>query len=100
MVSLPSVMTGTVTVEGGVVTGGPVGGVPVAVAESLTLPQSRSACVTVYVAVQTSLAPDASVLDGQVGPLVSVPGTAGLVWASVTDTFVRVTLPMLVTKKE
>jgi hypothetical protein len=39
-------VTGTDAVDGGDVTGGPVGGVPVAVAESLIDPLSRSACVT------------------------------------------------------
>ena len=55
---------GTVTVDGGEVTGPPAGGVPVAVAVSLTWPLSRSACVTVYVAVHVAEAPGASVVVG------------------------------------
>ena len=39
-------VTGTDAVDGGDVTAGPDGGVPVAVAESLIDPLSRSACVT------------------------------------------------------
>ncbi len=39
--------TGIVTVDGGEVTGGPDGGSPDTVAESLTLPLSMSAWVTV-----------------------------------------------------
>ena len=51
-------VAGTVTDDGGD-TGGvtPAGGVPVAVAVLVTEPASTSACVTVYVAVQSTLAP-------------------------------------------
>ena len=48
-------VTGTVTgFDGGDVICGPVGGVPVDVAESFTDPASRSACVTAYVAVKVA----------------------------------------------
>jgi hypothetical protein len=48
-------LTGTLTgFDGGLITGGPVGGVPVDVAESFTDPASRSAWVTVYVAVKVA----------------------------------------------
>ena len=48
-------VTGTATgFDGGLITGGPVGGVPVDVAESFTDPASRSACVTAYVAVKVA----------------------------------------------
>ncbi|MDT4934160.1 MAG: putative transport system ATP-binding protein [Pseudonocardiales bacterium] len=47
-VSAGDCATVTIAVDGGEVTGGPVGGVPDAVAVSFTLPLSRSACVTVY----------------------------------------------------
>ena len=46
-VSAGDEFVGTVTVDGGDVTGGPLGGVPEAVAESFTLPLSRSAWVIV-----------------------------------------------------
>ncbi len=45
VVSAGEEVVGTVAVEGGEVTGGPVGGVPVEVAESATEPLSRSAWV-------------------------------------------------------
>src|SRR5438874_2207603 len=90
-------VAGTVVVDGAEVIGlvSP-GGVPCVVAESLTLPVSRSACVTVYVAVQVSEAPKASVDCGQVGPEASVP--AGAVCVSVTATLCTGTLPVLVTR--
>ncbi len=52
VVKLFAAVTSTLTgVDGGLVTGVPVGVVPVLVAASFTLPLSRSAWVTVYVAV-------------------------------------------------
>src|SRR6266702_5591966 len=83
-VSAGDCVTVTIAVDGGEVTGGPVGGVPDAVAVSFTDPLSRSACVTTYVAVHVSDAAGANVALGQVGPVVSAP--AGAVWASVTAT--------------
>ena len=47
IVSAGAAAAGTVTEDGGDVVGGPDGGVPVAVAESLIEPWSRSASVTV-----------------------------------------------------
>ena len=44
----------TVAVDGGESIGGPDGGEPDAVAESLIDPLSRSACVTMYVAVNVA----------------------------------------------
>jgi len=64
--TIVSPATSTVAVEGGEVMGVPEGGVPVATAVSLMEPFAMSAAVTVYVAVQVSEAPAASVLDGQV----------------------------------
>jgi hypothetical protein len=90
--------TGTVAVDGGEVTGGPVGGVPDAVAVSFTLPLSRSACVTTYVAVHVSEAAGANVALGQVGPVANAP--AGAVCTSVTATPLIVTLPVFVTRNE
>ena len=46
---------------------------------------------------QVSLTPAASVVSGHVGPVVKAP--AGEVGTSLTATEVRVTLPVLVTKK-
>src|SRR5690349_19505762 len=58
---------GVVVVDGGVTTGGPVGGVPVAVAAFLIEPVSTSAWVTTYaLEVQVICSPGASVVDGQV----------------------------------
>ncbi len=55
VVTVSTGFTGTLTGgDGGPITGGPVGGVPVLVALSFTLPLSRSAWVTVYVAVNTA----------------------------------------------
>src|SRR3981189_2342081 len=79
-------LAGTEAGDGGVVTGGPVGGIPVAAALSLTLPLSRSANVTLYVPVHVSDWPATRVDCGQVGPLVSAP--AGATWVSVTLTLV------------
>ncbi len=51
IVSAGDCVTGTLAVDGGDVDRpAPIGGVPVAVAESLIDPWLRSACVTVYVA--------------------------------------------------
>jgi hypothetical protein len=57
---------GTSAPVGGVVTGGPVGGLPAAVAEFWTRPLSMSACVSAYVAVAVT-----------VWPARSTPGLAG-----------------------
>src|SRR6266702_4457109 len=97
-VSVGDCVTATIAVDGGETTGGPVGGVPVAVAVSFTLPLSRSACVTTYVAVHVSLAAGARVLDGHVGPVARAP--AGAVCASVTAIPVNVTFPVFVTRNE
>src|SRR4030088_1762172 len=87
-------VAGTIAGDGGETTGGPVGGCPVAVAVSSTLPLFRSAWVTVYVPVQVSDAPEANVGFGHVGPLVNAP--AGATCVSATLTFVKVTFPVLV----
>src|SRR5580658_1158887 len=107
IVSAGEAVVGTVAVDGDEVTGEPVGGVPVDVAESFTEPWLRSAWVIVYVAVKVAACPGCRVVlvdvvqvpPGvtlwQVGPEVSEP--AGDVWVSVTPTVVKVTLPVLVT---
>ena len=88
-------VAGTVTDDGGdtgAVT--PAGGVPVAVAVLAIEPASISACVTVYVAVQSTLAPGANAPGGHVATgAVPVPVNA----VSVTAGSVMVTLPVLVT---
>src|SRR5665213_3584021 len=83
--------TGVEVDEGDETTGGPLGGVPSAVAVLLTTPAFTSAWLMVWTAsaVQVSLAPGASVGLGQV--------TAPAV-GSVTPTEVRVTVPVLVTR--
>ena len=82
---------GAVTVAEPVsVTGGPLGGVPVAVAVFAIDPASMSACVAVYDAVQVVDADGANVDAGQL--TADRPGSG-----SVTATEVNVTLPVLVT---
>ena len=73
---------GVVVLEGAEVTVVPAGEVPLAVAVLAHRPASTSACVIVYVAVQTVRAPGASVVVGQ-----ATPGSDG----SATATPVRVT---------
>ena len=92
----------TTAVDGGDVTGAPVGGVPLAVAELLIVPALKSAAVAVYVAVQVvvDVAPvpaAVNVVDGQV---TVTGGPAGAVNVSATATPVSVTLPVLVTTNE
>ena len=87
----------TTAVDGGDVTAGPVGGVPVAVAVLVTTPAFTSAWVTVYVAVHVVVAPGASVVTGhEITGAVPVPVNV----VSVTETAVRSTLPVFVTTKE
>ncbi len=87
-------VTVTVAVDALDVTGGPVGGVPVAVAVFVTEPASMSACVTVYVPVQVVDVCGASVVTGQVTTGgVPVPENA----VSVAAMPVRAVLPVLVT---
>ena len=74
------------------VTAGPVGGVPDAVAVLLTAPASMSAWVTVRDAVHVVDAPGAN--DDTGHEMADRPGSG-----SVTPTEVRVTLPVLVTRK-
>ncbi len=81
-------VVGVVTVSGGEVTSGPVGGVPVTVAVLTTEPLFASAWVIVYVAVQTRVWPGSSGVAGQVTTATS---------ASSTVTPVSVTAPVLVT---
>src|SRR6185437_12962381 len=98
----PVSVAGTVAVDGFESTGagfgsvGVPGGVPCAVAVSVTDPLSRSACVTVYVPVQVSDAPAANVLDGQVTPDIEA-ATEGALCTSVTFTPVMATLLVFVT---
>jgi hypothetical protein len=85
----------TVTVDGGdtgAVT--PTGGTPVAVAVLATEPASMSACVTVYVAVHSTLSPGATGPGGHVATgAIPVPlKSTSLMAGSVT-----VTSPVLVT---
>ena len=83
---------GTVTVfdpTGAV--GVPDGGVPTTEAVLITLPASRSACVTECAPVHVVEAPGASVVTGHETPAVR---------ASLTVTEVTVTLPVLVTTNE
>jgi hypothetical protein len=89
----------TVVFDGGDVTSGPVGGVPVAVAVFVTCPASTSACVTEYVAVHVTETPgasDAAPAGHDTADNVPVPEKA----PSVTVTFVRVVLPEFVTRNE
>src|ERR1035437_483105 len=83
--------TGVVVDEVDVTGGGPLGGVPLAVAVLLTTPAFTSAWVMVWTAaaVQVSLAPGRSVELGQL----TVPAVG-----SLTPTEVRVTVPVLVTR--
>jgi hypothetical protein len=69
---------------------------PVATAESLTEPLARSAAVTVYVPVQISLTPGASVVCGHTTADMSA-GEEGATGVSVTPTPLTVTLPVFVT---
>ena len=89
----------TVAVEVGEVAGLPDGSSPVAVAELATDPASMSACVTVYGAVQVTLAPGASALApaGQeaVGTVPLPENEPSLIVMPC-----RVTLPVLVTRNE
>ena len=71
--------------------GVPDGGVATTEAVFTTLPAFRSACVTVCAPVHVVDTPGANVVTGQLTPAV---------FASVTLTPVRVTLPVLVTRKE
>ena len=91
MESAGVMITGTLTVleETGAI-GVPFGGVPTTDAVLSMVPASRSACVTVWVAVQVVVAPGASGVVGQEMP------TA---FGSLTVTTVMVTLPALVTLK-
>src|SRR5690606_24605240 len=84
-------LNGTVVPPGGV-NGGPLGGVPVPVAEFATEPASTSACKIVYVAVPVTLSPgnNVPVLVGQTGKLIADNPTMG----SVTATEVNVTVPV------
>ena len=89
-----SCSTGTVS-DHQIVTGGPVGGVPDAVAVLSTWPLSTSACVTDVVAEQVIVSVGAK-LEPATGTHVNAdkPGNG-----SVTDTFARVTVPSLVATK-
>ena len=88
-----------VALDSVVLTGPPAGLWPAASAVLVTEPASTSACVAVYVAVQVTLSPGASVpmAGGQViEDRIPVP----LKLSSVIDVPVTVTLPVLVTTKE
>ena len=82
---------GVFVVSGGEVIAAPVGGVPLAVALLFTVPAFTSAWVIVCVPVQVVLAPGASVVTGQTAAASSS--------ASLIAMPVRVTLPVLVTRK-
>ncbi|MDT4934161.1 MAG: hypothetical protein QOK11_2053 [Pseudonocardiales bacterium] len=101
----PNFLTGgivTVLVDGGEVTGGPVGGMPVPVAVLVIEPAFTSAWVTTYVAVHVADAPGAREAivapppGHDSGDNVPVPVNE----VSFTVTPVRVTLPVLVTRNE
>jgi hypothetical protein len=95
--SVETRVTVTVAVELLAVTGGPVGGVPDAVAVFVMEPASMSACVTAYVPVQVVDCCGIRVVTGQViTGGVPVPENA----VSVTPTPVRVVFPVLVTRNE
>jgi hypothetical protein len=86
-------VTVTVAVDGAEATGGPVGGVPEAVAVFVIEPASRSAWVVTYVLVQVVEAWGARVVTGQVVTGgVPVPEKE----VSLTLTPVSVALPVLV----
>ena len=77
------------------VTSWPFGSVPVAVARFRTVPASRSACVTEYVAVHVRTSPGASVTGASRSQSsADRPGSG-----SVITTSVSVTLPMFVAVK-
>jgi hypothetical protein len=89
----------TVALDGGEVSVVPDGSLPAAVAVFVTEPELMSACVTVYVAVQVTLAPGAidAAPAGQVAAdMVPVPENA----PSFTATPCMVTLPVFVTRNE
>src|ERR1700722_15697877 len=72
----------TVALDGSLVTGGPLGGVPVAVAVLVTVPASASAWVSGYGAMQVSLSPGARTeLGGAAGravtPRLGIRGAGG-----------------------
>ena len=75
------------------------GGVPVTVAESCTDPWSRSAWVTVYVAVHVVVPNGAKTVTGQL-IADSDPFNDGATWVSVTVRLLIVTFPVFVTKNE
>jgi hypothetical protein len=89
--------TVTVAVDGFDVTAGPDGGVPDAVAVSVTPPASTSACVIVYVPEQVVDAPGANVVTGQE---TTGGGPEPENDVSAAFTFVSVELPVLVTMNE
>src|SRR5918999_1271175 len=89
---------GVDVVSGGLSTGGPPGGVPVAVAVLLTEPAMMSACVTVYwTGPQVTLSPMASAPPGQVtGPTFgsdTVTGSSGWLPALVTTNVYSIVSP-------
>ena len=87
----------TTAVDGGDVTGGPVGGVPVAVAVFVTNPACASACVNTYDAVHVVLAPGARVVTGHtIADNVPVPVNT----LSLITRLDNVTFPVLVAKNE
>ena len=85
-------MAGTVA-DPVLLTGGPTGGVPCAVAVFAIEPASTSLCLTVYVAVQVVEIVGANVDTGH--DTADRPDNG-----SVTPTVVSVTLPLLVTRNE
>ena len=84
--------------EGSEVTGSPVGGVPVAVAELSTEPASTSACCTTYVAVQSMNSSGERVRSA--GHVTADSEPAPVNSPSATEASVSVTLPVFVTRNE
>ncbi len=88
-----------VTSDGGDTGGWPWGGVPVAVAELVTVPASTSACVIVYVASQVTAAAGARVA-APAGHTTSERSPVPVNAPSSTCTSVSGTLPVFVTRNE
>ena len=91
IVKLALAVIGVVVVSGGLVVVPPPGAVPTAVALLFTVPALISACVMVCVPVQVVDAPGDNVVTGHTA--------AASNCASLTTMPLKVTLPVLVTKK-
>ena len=89
----------TFAVDGDELSVVPDGSLPAAVAVLEIAPASRSACVTVYVAVQVTLKPGASAA-APAGQFAAVSVPAPVKVPSLIPTFFMVTLPRFLTRNE